>query len=343
MKLSDKVAIITGATGDIGKATAKKFVSEGAKVMLAGRSDEKLTNLQQELGDSAHKLAGDISSETYVKALIDEALSRFDHVSIMFANAGAEGRTATLEDQTVEDFVDLLNVNVIGVWLCIKHSIEVMRTNEGDSSIIVTSSGAGVLGYAGAGPYIASKHAVRGLTEALRDLYMAYERHWVAALEAAGDDPVQQLVALVQADFDAQVCNPEILSIWFAFWGEQKFTPQYAAVTREFDVRRQGAVKAIFNDLLPNDPERSVNIAEWIETLTDGYWQHLHLFPEQSRKEEMLEGSCRFLGAQLPEYRDAIFACAGLACKSLRKVGKHPLLKPENVEFFGHQSALGEL
>ena len=66
MKLSDKVAIITGATGDIGKATAKKFVSEGAKVMLAGRSDEKLTNLQKELGDSAHKLAGDISSETYV-------------------------------------------------------------------------------------------------------------------------------------------------------------------------------------------------------------------------------------------------------------------------------------
>ena len=55
MKLSNKVAIITGATGDIGKATAKKFVAEGAKVMLAGRSDEKLTNLQQELGDSAHK------------------------------------------------------------------------------------------------------------------------------------------------------------------------------------------------------------------------------------------------------------------------------------------------
>lgn len=159
--------------------------------------------------------------------------------------------------------------------------------------------------------YFKSKNGL--LTEALRDLYMAYERHWVAALEAAGNDPVQQLVALVQADFDAQVCNPEILSIWFAFWGEQKFTPQYAAVTREFDVRRQGAVKAIFNDLLPNDPERSVNIAEWIETLTDGYWQHLHLFPEQSRKEEMLEGSCRFLGAQLPEYRDAIFACAGLA------------------------------
>ena len=168
MKLSGKVAIITGATGDIGKATAKKFVAEGAKVMLAGRSLEKLARLQEELnmGDSVHKLAGDISSETYVKALLDEALSKFNHVSVMFANAGAEGKTATLEDQTVEDFVDLLNVNVIGVWLCIKHSIKAMRKNEGDSSIIVTSSGAGVLGYAGAGPYIASKHAVNGLVRA---------------------------------------------------------------------------------------------------------------------------------------------------------------------------------
>ena len=169
MKLLGKVAIITGATGDIGKATAKKFVAEGAKVMLAGRSEEKLARLQEELnmGDGVHKLAGDISSETYVKALVDETLSRFNHVSIMFANAGAEGKTATLENQTVEDFVDLLNVNVIGVWLCIKHSIEVMKTNEGDSSIIVTSSGAGVLGYAGAGPYIASKHAVNGLVKAV--------------------------------------------------------------------------------------------------------------------------------------------------------------------------------
>ena len=168
MKLLGKVAIITGATGDIGKATAKKFVAEGAKVMLAGRSEEKLARLQEELnvGDGVHKLAGDISSENYVKALVDETLSRFNHVSIMFANAGAEGKTATLENQTVEDFVDLLNVNVIGVWLCIKHSIEVLRTNEGDSSIIVTSSGAGVLGYAGAGPYIASKHAVNGLVKA---------------------------------------------------------------------------------------------------------------------------------------------------------------------------------
>ena len=164
MKLKNKVAIITGATGDIGKNTAKKFLQEGAKVMLAGRSAEKLSRLQNELNvdGKVHNLAGEVCSESYVETLIEETLKKFNQVDIMFANAGIEGRTAVLEEQAMEDFTNLLNVNVIGVWLCIKHSIKVMKKNQGDSSIIVTSSGAGVLGYAGGGPYIASKHAVNG-------------------------------------------------------------------------------------------------------------------------------------------------------------------------------------
>ena len=168
MKLKNKVAIITGATGDIGKNTAKKFLQEGAKVMLAGRSAEKLSRLQNELNvdGKVHNLAGEVCSESYVETLIEETLKKFNQVDIMFANAGIEGRTAVLEEQTMEDFTNLLNVNVIGVWLCIKHSIKVMKKNQGDSSIIVTSSGAGVLGYAGGGPYIASKHAVNGLVRA---------------------------------------------------------------------------------------------------------------------------------------------------------------------------------
>ena len=168
MKLKNKVAIITGATGDIGKNTAKKFLQEGAKVMLAGRSAEKLSRLQNELNvdGKVHYLAGEVCSESYVETLIEETLKKFNQVDIMFANAGIEGRTAVLEEQAMEDFTNLLNVNVIGVWLCIKHSIKVMKKNQGDSSIIVTSSGAGVLGYAGGGPYIASKHAVNGLVRA---------------------------------------------------------------------------------------------------------------------------------------------------------------------------------
>ena len=168
MRLKNKVAIITGATGDIGKNTAKKFLQEGAKVMLAGRSKEKLSKLQNELNidDRVHNLAGDVCSESYVMTLIDQTLKEFNKVDIMFANAGTEGRTAALEEQKLEDFSNLLSINVIGVWLCIKHSIKAMKKNRGDSSIIVTSSGAGVLGYAGGGPYIASKHAVNGLVRA---------------------------------------------------------------------------------------------------------------------------------------------------------------------------------
>ena len=142
MKLKNKVAIITGATGDIGKNTAKKFLQEGAKVMLAGRSAEKLSRLQNELNvdGKVHNLAGEVCSESYVETLIEETLKKFNQVDIMFANAGIEGRTAVLEEQAMEDFTNLLNVNVIGVWLCIKHSIKVMKKNQGDSSIIVTLS-----------------------------------------------------------------------------------------------------------------------------------------------------------------------------------------------------------
>ena len=101
MRLKNKVAIITGATGDIGKNTAKKFLQEGAKVMLAGRSKEKLSKLQNELNidDRVHNLAGDVCSESYVETLIDQTLKEFNKVDIMFANAGTEGRTAALEEQ----------------------------------------------------------------------------------------------------------------------------------------------------------------------------------------------------------------------------------------------------
>ena len=129
MRLKNKVAIITGATGDIGKNTAKKFLQEGAKVMLAGRSKEKLSKLQNELNvdGRVRNLAGDVCSESYVKTLIDQTLKEFNKVDIMFANAGTEGRTAALEEQKIEDFSYLLRINVIGVWLCIKHSIKAMK------------------------------------------------------------------------------------------------------------------------------------------------------------------------------------------------------------------------
>lgn len=167
MRLADKVTIITGATGDIGACTAKKFLNEGAKVMLAGRSEQKLQAIAAQLnaGDRIKFLAGDVSKEQDVAALVDRTLDHFGCLDVMFANAGIEGKTAPLIEQTQEDFAAVLNTNIIGVWLSIKYAAKAMKANSGDSSIIVTSSGAGVLGYEGGGPYIASKHAVNGIVK----------------------------------------------------------------------------------------------------------------------------------------------------------------------------------
>lgn len=156
--------------------------------------------------------------------------------------------------------------------------------------------------------YFKSKNGL--LTEALRDLYQAYEKNWQKALDKVPDDPVSQLVAIIRADFDKKVCNPESLSVWFAFWGEQKFTPQYEEITREFDLRRTEAIKKICLRLLPNDAERALDLAQWVDTLTDGYWQHLHLYSGQYSRQDTLAGTVRFLCAQLPEHAAALKACA---------------------------------
>ncbi len=148
--------------------------------------------------------------------------------------------------------------------------------------------------------YYQSKNGL--LAAALRRHYEAYEAQWQTALEEASDHPADQLLAIIRADFDPAVCNPEALAVWFAFWGEQKFTPQYADTTTEFDLRRSEAIQGICARLRPDDPETARNLAEWIDTLTDGYWQHLHLYAQQISLEDALAGSVRFLIAQLPEH-----------------------------------------
>lgn len=118
------------------------------------------------------------------------------------------------------------------------------------------------------------------LIETLRDLYAGYEAHWQAALESAGPDPAARLDAVVAADFDEAACGPAVLPLWFAFWGELHFQARYDEVAEDFDARRRDALSAICRALLPDGSPREADlIAEWIDTLTDGYWQRLHLSP----------------------------------------------------------------
>lgn len=165
-KLDGKVAIITGGSGGIGLATARKFLSEGARVLLVDLSSEALQAAANELdsGDVAWTL-GDVSSPDDTQSYVEHAVSRFGGIDIVFANAGVEGAVRPLTETSVEDFDRVIRVNVRGAWLAIKYSAPLLA-KRGGGSIIVTSSVAGVVGSAGLSPYVTSKHAVMGLVKA---------------------------------------------------------------------------------------------------------------------------------------------------------------------------------
>jgi NAD(P)-dependent dehydrogenase (short-subunit alcohol dehydrogenase family) len=163
-RLAGKVAIITGASGGIGSATAAKMLAEGARLMLAGRDQSRLEAVVAQLGGGASvdMCVGNPAEEADVMALVAATKSRFGQVDILFANAGAEGAIAPLTSISVEDFDHVQQVNVRGTWLAIKHAAPAM-IETGGGSIICTSSVAGSVGVAGLAAYAASKHAINGL------------------------------------------------------------------------------------------------------------------------------------------------------------------------------------
>ncbi|MCZ4353784.1 TetR family transcriptional regulator [Roseovarius aestuarii] len=150
------------------------------------------------------------------------------------------------------------------------------------------------------------------LTEALRAHYERYQAHWMEALENAGDDPVQQLITLIEAEFSPVVSDAQALSIWFAFWGEQTFTPQYAEVSAAFDSHRTAESQRVCAALMPGaSPEETRLVADWIETLTEGYWQHLHVFPATTNRQEAAASTLELAARLMPEHAARILAKRG--------------------------------
>ena len=164
MRMEDKVVLITGATGGIGAANAIKFLNEGASVFLTGRSPEKLDALTKKLNNPAkiRSCVVEALDEAAVEHSITRCLSEFGRVDSIIANAGTEGKVQPLEMYSVEEFNEILLVNVTGVWLYLKHGLPPMRAG-GSGSFVAVSSGAGTVGFPGLCPYAASKHAVNGL------------------------------------------------------------------------------------------------------------------------------------------------------------------------------------
>ncbi len=164
MRLDGQIAIITGAGSGIGAASARRFVEEGAKVLVADMHHTKAQALVDELGDAAAFCRADVSREEDVEAMVGAALARWGRLDIMFNNAGFGGAIGPIETITTDDFDITFDVLVKGVFLGIKHATPIMR-EQGSGSIINTASVAGL--QAGWSPHLYSvaKAAVIHLTK----------------------------------------------------------------------------------------------------------------------------------------------------------------------------------
>jgi NAD(P)-dependent dehydrogenase (short-subunit alcohol dehydrogenase family) len=161
-RLDLKTAVITGAAGSIGAATARRFVAEGARVVLADLDADALAVLAQELGGEAHAVAvaTDVTDGAAVKAAVDTATERFGGLDIAFANAGIFGEVNPIVDYDGDVFDRVLAVNVKGPFLLAKHALAAMRDG---GSMIINSSVVGLTSDPGIVGYATSKHAVVGL------------------------------------------------------------------------------------------------------------------------------------------------------------------------------------
>ena len=161
----NKVAIITGGSSGIGRATALAFAKKGAKIVIVDWHEspetmESLTNLDAE----AIFIKCDVSKSADVKAMVKKTIATFGQLDYAFNNAGIEGDSAPTADCTEENWDKTIAINLKGIWLCMQHEIPEML-KQGKGTIVNCSSVAGLVGFKGLPAYVASKHGVIGLTK----------------------------------------------------------------------------------------------------------------------------------------------------------------------------------
>lgn len=166
--MTSPIVLITGALTGIGHATALAFAREGATVVASGRREAEGQALAAELKNhgaaDAVFIRADVRHEAEVRSLVEQTVERFGRLDVAVNNAGIEGATGPLTEQAADNYDAIFDTNVRGMLFSLKHEMRAMLA-QGGGAIVNLSSVAGLIGFAGASVYVASKHAVEGLTK----------------------------------------------------------------------------------------------------------------------------------------------------------------------------------
>ena len=167
LNLKDKVVMITGSTGGVGESLVKAFAAEGCKLAISSTKQEKLDKLVPTIDIDPDKLLTfvvDVTKEEQIKDMIEKTVAKFGVLDVQVNNAGYEGLSIPVDEQTVENMMNVYNVNVFGPLFGMKHAIKQMK-KQGHGAIVNISSQASCTGAPTMSAYVSSKHAIFGFSK----------------------------------------------------------------------------------------------------------------------------------------------------------------------------------